>query len=249
MRFLLYNIRYGAGTGHSFHFPVPFGGYLKRTNGNFDRIRGFIRSQAPDIVGLVEVDGGSFRTDQSHQARVIARDLDHDHVFETKYASHSVARKMPLLNKQGNSVSTNRPILERRFHYLKNGVKRLVIEMELEEVTVFLVHLSLKFRHRQQQLQDLYAIVRQARKPVIVAGDFNVFWGDRELSLFLAATGLKNANDEGLPSHPAKAPRRQIDFILHGPELRVTDFQVHPVTYSDHVPLVCDFELLADRAA
>lgn len=249
MRFLLYNIRYGAGTGHSFHLPVPFSGYFRRTNGNFDRIRDFIRSQDPDIVGLVEVDGGSFRTDRKGQALTIARDLAHDHVFETKYANHSVVGKMPLLSKQGNAVSTNRPILERRFHYLNNGVKRLVIEMELEDVTVFLVHLSLKFRHRQHQLQDLFAIVRQARKPVIVAGDFNAFWGDRELALFLAASGLKNANDTGMPSHPARSPRRQLDFILHSPELRVIDFQIPQVTYSDHVPLVCDFEFPVPKAA
>lgn len=248
MRFLLYNIRYGAGTGHGFHLPVPFSGYLRRTNGNFHRIRDFIRSQAPDVVGLVEVDGGSFRTEQCDQARIIARDLDHDHIFETKYANHSVVRKMPLLSKQGNAVSTGHRILDRRIHYLNNGVKRLVIEVELEAVTVFLVHLSLKFRHRQHQLEDLYKIVRQCRKPVIVAGDFNAFWGDRELALFLAATGLKNANGQGAPSHPARSPRWQLDYILHSPELRVSDFQIHPVTYSDHVPLVCDFELPA-RAA
>jgi len=34
---------------------------------------------------------------------------------------------------------------------------------------------------------------------VIVAGDFNTFGGDREVQLFWAATGLMNANLEGLP--------------------------------------------------
>jgi endonuclease/exonuclease/phosphatase family metal-dependent hydrolase len=248
MRFLLYNIRYGTGTGRTFHLPLPFSGYFRRTNGNFEKIRDFIQSEAPDIVGLVEVDSGSFRTDRSNQARTIARDLDHAHIFKSKYASRSMARKMPLLNKQGNAFLTNQQIVAKRFHYLNNGVKRLVIELELPEVSIFLVHLSLKFRHRQHQLQDLYAMVGQQPKPVIVAGDFNAFWGDRELSLFLAATGLENANGEGEPSHPARSPRRQLDFILHSPDIRVTDFRLPQVTFSDHIPLVCDFEVLKQAA-
>ena len=118
-----------------------------------------------------------------------------------------------------------------------------MMKIELEEMVVFLVHLSISYRHRQHQLHDLYAMVRSTAKPVIVAGDFNVFSGARELQLFLAATGLVNANRLGLPSHPSRLPRMQLDFILHSPEFRVTDFRMPRVAYSDHMPLVCDFEL------
>ena len=38
MRFLLYNIRYAAGIGRHFHFPVPYSGYFKNTNGNLKKI-------------------------------------------------------------------------------------------------------------------------------------------------------------------------------------------------------------------
>jgi len=76
-----------------------------------------------------------------------------------------------------------------------------------------------------------------------VAGDFNVFWGDRELDLFLAATGLTSANDLGQPSHPSHSPKRQLDFILHSPEVRTANFVIPQVRYSDHAPLVCDFSL------
>ncbi|MDH3348212.1 MAG: endonuclease, partial [Desulfobulbaceae bacterium] len=75
---------------------------------------------------------------------------------------------------------------------------------------------------------------------VILAGDFNVLWGRRELDLFLAATGLKSVDEKGLPSHPSRAPKRQLDFILHSKEFAVENFYLPAVTYSDHVPLVCD---------
>jgi len=106
-----------------------------------------------------------------------------------------------------------------------------------------LVHLSLRFRKRQNQLQHLYKLVRDVQGPLIVAGDFNVLWGNKELELFLGATGLKSANHEGQPSHPSHFPKRQLDFILHSSDLESSNFNIPPVVYSDHVPLVCDFEL------
>ena len=153
-----------------------------------------------------------------------------------------MANKIPVLNKQSNGFLSKQPILSHRFHYFDEGVKRLVIEVELEDVFVFIVHLSLSFKHRQQQLEHLHRMISYGTKPVIVAGDFNTFGGDREVQLFLAATGLMNANIEGLPSHPSHAPKRHLDFILHSPELIVTNFSVPDIRLSDHAPLICDFQ-------
>jgi endonuclease/exonuclease/phosphatase family metal-dependent hydrolase len=249
MKFLLYNIRYAAGIGRLFHLPVPYSGYFKNTDFNLRRIIDFIVSVNPDIMGLIEVDAGSFRSSKSNQAESIAWELQQNHIYKSKYGSTSVAQKVPVLNKQGNAVLTNRNIVSQRFHYFNEGVKRLVIELEIDECVVFLVHLSLKFRHRHYQLEALHKMVEQTDKPVIVAGDFNVLWGDRELQLFLAATGLKNANSNGEPSHPSRAPRRQLDFIFHSSDIRITSFEIPQVKFSDHAPLICEFEVNRDRAA
>jgi endonuclease/exonuclease/phosphatase family metal-dependent hydrolase len=248
MRFLLYNIRYGAGTGWKIHFPVPFSGYLRHTSRNFSQIAEFIKSVNPDITGLIEVDSGSFRSNRNNQARLIAEEIQHHHIFGNKYSGHSMVRKLPLFNKQGNAFLTNQDIRSLRFHYFNHGFKRLVIEAELAEFTTFVVHLSLQYRHRQEQLRDLYTLVREAGKPVIVAGDFNVFRGEKELAEFLGATGLLNANAAGQPSHPSRAPRRQLDFILHSPEIEAYRFEAPRVPYSDHIPLIWDFEV-RQRAA
>jgi endonuclease/exonuclease/phosphatase family metal-dependent hydrolase len=236
-------MRYGAGAGARFHLPVPFGGYLKHTDENLENITAFIKSYRPDIVGLLEVDSGSFRARKLNQASVIAKALGHYHVYKSKYDSSSMIQKLPIVNKQVNAFLTSEKIKTRKFHYFRKGIKRLVIELELDNLTIFLVHLSIKFRHRQNQLHDLYQIVKDVRKPLIVAGDFNPMWGDGEIQLFLAASGLANANLYALPSHPSRAPRRQIDFILHGPEFRVTRFEMPRVTFSDHLPLICDFKI------
>jgi endonuclease/exonuclease/phosphatase family metal-dependent hydrolase len=248
MRFLLYNIRYGAGIGKKLHLPVPYSGFLKNTNGTLNHIVDFIKSVDPDIIGLLEVDSGSYRSEKNNQAETIARELQHYHIYHSKYADTSMVQKIPVLNKQGNAILTNLEIDSQRCHYFRDGVKRLVLELELKDFTIFLVHLSLKYRHRQYQLQDLLEMIKDVKKPLIVAGDFNVLWGDRELALFLAASGLITANGEGHPSHPSRSPRRQLDYIFHSPDIRTADFNIPRIKLSDHAPLVCDFELNSSTA-
>jgi endonuclease/exonuclease/phosphatase family metal-dependent hydrolase len=105
------------------------------------------------------------------------------------------------------------------------------------------VHLSLKYRHRQYQLRYLYDLVRKTSKPVIVAGDFNTYWGDHELYLFMQAAGLASANARGLPSYPSSSPRKELDFILHSGQIEVNRFEIPAVQFSDHLPLICDFTI------
>jgi endonuclease/exonuclease/phosphatase family metal-dependent hydrolase len=242
MRFLLYNVRYGAGAGPRFHLPLPYAGYLKRTTCNLECIVSFIESVKPDIIGLVEIDSGSFRSEQVCQAEAIAHQLGYNYVVETKYGDRSVVHRVPVLNKQGNALLAKMKIIRHQFHYFSEGFKRLVIEVQLPEVTVFLVHLSLTYRNRQYQLECLHRLISRVEGPVIVAGDFNILWGYRELELFLAASGLINANNLGQPSHPSRAPKRQLDFILHSGDLEVIHFDIPKVQFSDHAPLVCDFQ-------
>ncbi len=243
MRFLLYNIRYGAGIGPSFHLPIPYAGYLKRSSENLTQIISFIESIQPDIVGLIEVDSGSYRAGNECQAEIIARHLGHFCVVESKYGTGSFAKRMPILKKQSNGILTNQEIIKHKFHYFRDGVKKLIIEVHLTTLTVFLVHLSLTYRKRQYQLERLFRLVKDIDGPMIVAGDFNVLWGDRELDLFLAASGLCSANNKGQPSHPSNAPRRQLDFILHSKDISITNFTIPDVKFSDHAPLVCDFTI------
>ncbi len=241
MRFLVYNIRYATGHNNHYHLPVPYAGFFRSTHDNLDDIIEFIRSCSPDVIGLIEVDSGSYRSGKSCQAEKIASALGYSHLVETKYSDNSIAQKVPVLNKQSNAILTRKHAISHRYHYFNEGVKRLVMQAELESVIFFIVHLSLKFRHRQYQLQYLHQLVKKTRKPVIIGGDFNTFWGSDELELFLAATDMKNANPDNIPSHPSHAPHRQIDFVLHSKELEVRNFSIPDIQLSDHAPLICDF--------
>ena len=162
-------------------------------------ITDFIGNEHPDIVGLIEVDTGSIRTGMVNQAEHIASHLGHYSTFQCKYGKSSINKFMPIVRKQGNAFLAAPHVHGERFHYFDKGIKRLIIELELEDVCVFLVHLSLKFRQRQYQLRSLHDLIVKSNKPVIVAGDFNTFWGTHEIYLFMRAAGLRSANSAGLP--------------------------------------------------
>jgi endonuclease/exonuclease/phosphatase family metal-dependent hydrolase len=245
MKFVLYNIRYATGSGWKFHFPIPFSGYFRPTNRNLEQICRFLKDTSPDIIGLVEVDNGSFRTEKFSQAENIARQLGFTHVYESKYGLGSFPQYLPVMREQGNAFLTNQNIHATGFHYFEKGIKRLVIELEFENFVIFLVHLSVRFRHRHDQLRHLHSLLQNVSKPKILAGDFNPLWGDKELDLFMAATGLQNANIRGQSTFPSHAPKRQLDFILHSDEIAIKRFEVPRIRFSDHLPVVCEFELRA----
>ena len=243
MRLLLYNIRYGVGAGASMHMPLPGAGYLLGNQNVLPEITSFIKSADPDIVGLIEVDTGSIRSRKVNQAETIAGELGMNSSYETKYGANSINQILPILRKQGNAFLAAPRVHGETFHYFDTGIKRLIIELEMDNIAVFLVHLSLKSRPRPLPMRQIYALIAATEKPVIVAGDFNTFWGENEIYLFMRAAGMRSANVKSLPSYPSRSPRKELDFILYQDGINVTNFEIPQVRHSDHLPLICDFEV------
>lgn len=239
MRFLLYNMHYA--TGPKIHNSMNF------SKKNLVRISTFLRELEPDLVGLIEVDHGSYRSRGENQAEHLANSLGHYHTHSVKYGQRSFWRHVPVMKKQGNAFLARDRIRNETFHFFDSGMKRLVIELELEHVVVYLVHLALGGRARHRQLGALYDLVKKTSGPCLVAGDFNMLWGNREIDLFLAASGLRNANTMGIPTYPSQNPHRHLDFILHSESIKIRNFQVPRVNFSDHLPILVDFDVQVQK--
>jgi len=225
------------------HMPLPGAGYVLGNQSVLPEITRFIKSKDPDVVGLIEVDTGSIRSRNVNQAEKIAADLGMNTSYETKYGEKSFNQILPIVRKQGNAFMAAPRVHGEKFHYFDTGIKRLIIELEMEKYAIFLVHLSLKYRHRHLQLRHLYDLIQATKKPVVVAGDFNTFWGENEIYLFMKAAGLKSANVNSRPTYPSRSPRKELDFVLYQDGIEVTGFDVPDIKLSDHLPLVCDFDL------
>jgi endonuclease/exonuclease/phosphatase family metal-dependent hydrolase len=220
---------------------------LGRTHDHLDEIIDFIRLKNPDVVGLIEVDSGSYRSGRTSQVERIAEELGHFHAYCSKYAVDSFWQRIPIYNKQGNAFLARDTIRGERFHYFERGMKKLVIELELEKVTFFLVHLALSYKIRQMQILHLYNMIKETNRPYIVAGDFNAFMGENEIQLLMLASGLQNADKEMKPTFPSKKPARHLDFVLHSSEIKINRFEIPHVLLSDHLPLVVDFEVETEQ--
>ena len=55
--------------------------------------------------------------------------------------------------------------------------------------------------------------------------------------------GEADANEQSLPSYPSRAPRKELDFILFSDGIEVSNFEIPDIRLSDHLPLICDFEV------
>ncbi len=240
-RLVLYNLRYGTGTGWRYHWPLPFSGCLRRTVRDFPRIEGFLEGLSADVLALVEVDEGSWRQEGRGQAKSLAHRIGGRPFFVCKYRSGSALTRLPLLGAQGNAVVSRLPVRGTRRHEFSRGVKRALLEVEFDAFTLLLVHLSLGAVTRRMQIEELAERIRGLGRPTLVAGDFNVYLGNWEVEALLEETGLRDANPERIPTYPRRTPRFALDRVLYGPGLRVERVAVLDAPYSDHLPLVVDF--------
>jgi endonuclease/exonuclease/phosphatase family metal-dependent hydrolase len=239
MRLLLHNIQYGTGRLKRFSWLAT----LHPTRRHLKNIERFVRAVRPDIVGLVEVDSGSYRNRRANQAEMLAYELNYHHTHRIKYPETSIGRRIPVLNKQCNAVLARERILKERFHDFHSGFKSLVIEVELPALAVFVVHLSLGLRARHRQLEELHHLLEKCDKPKLLAGDFNALSGRWEMSMFLKATGMHSANLHHTPTFPSWRPYRELDFICHDDRIIPRRFRIPEVRISDHRPLIFDFDI------
>ena len=195
MRLLTFNIAYGTGSARNMkNNLLSAHHYLRAPKRNIEKICRFIRAHQPDIVALVEVDTGSFRTGFTDQARLIADNLDDAfYCSEIKYHADSIGRKLPILRKQANAILCRNSMPIIKYHYLPVGFKRLVIELDLPDFKLYLVHLALQAKTRQKQYDALAEMAKNAEKPCIITGDFNTFNGSAEQAYELYRTYYKDA--------------------------------------------------------
>lgn len=243
MRLLTFNIAYGTGGPRTMGKSLLSAHhYLRAPRRNIEKICRYIRGENPDIVALVEVDTGSFRTGFTDQSKLIAENLDDAFICsEIKYHEHSIGRKIPILRKQANAILCRENMPEIRYHYLPAGFKRLVIELELPSFRLFLVHLALHGGTRRRQFLALQQIVSGSEKPCIITGDFNTLDGCYELDRFCEVLDLMNVNSGNLPTWPVWKPEKQLDFVLCSRGVKIENFRVPQVRCSDHLPLIVDF--------
>ncbi|MDD5294823.1 MAG: endonuclease/exonuclease/phosphatase family protein, partial [Patescibacteria group bacterium] len=209
-------------------YVTGFWRYLKPGSSPFKKISLLVKRERPEIVALAEIDSGSARTNFTSQVDLLKREGGFaDGIFQCKYKSKPL-RKLPISKNQGNAVLAKKGLSASHwFHYLDYGIKRLVIEVKFgSSFNLFLVHLALSRRSRQKQIKQLLSYVKGSEQPVIVAGDFNLFKGSGEIDDLIKEGGLKSANKNHQPTFPSWKPKKELDFFLVSPSIKIKSFKV-----------------------
>ena len=213
-----------------------------------------IRSLKPDILALVEIDGGSFRSKNHDEALFFKKGLNMDGFVEGGVYSLNgwpkIFHYIPILNKHENAIIAKKKLSGIKYHILHEGAKRVVIESIIhlsKKVTLLLAHLSLGKKARAKQIEELINIVNGIKNPVILMGDFNTFNGEGEIQKLLDETHLdckfEMDKESQTFTHPAFHPKRRLDYILTSKQIKVKSYKVLNFHFSDHLPLLIDFKV------
>ena len=242
--------------------PVPGEGNLRVMTFNIqsavrglDNVAGLIRSAAPDIVALQEVDVGSTRAQGLDQPAELARrtGLTHSAHFRTtdlfggaygvallsRYPLESV-EQFPLPVTTGTEPRT---------------VARAILKVHGQEVSVYVTHLTRRPFNgdvRVRQTAAILALMAKDPRPKLVMGDLNdtpesgsLRLFKRELADVFALRGRGAADTYPLPV----IPNLRIDYVLASSRFLPRSSQVLRVLASDHYPVVADLTLLAPPVA
>jgi endonuclease/exonuclease/phosphatase family metal-dependent hydrolase len=214
---------------------------------DLDRIAALIQKENVDLVGLQEVDKGVARTGRIDSPARLAALTGMFCVFSNNYHYQG--------GEYGNAILSRLPVLSstnRHFRMLHEGEQRgfLSITFSWEGQPCDFITTHLDYRpddaERLSNIEELrQAIAGSASPMTILCGDFNDLPGSRThraVSDFMQDAWTLQGRGSGA-TIPAARPNRRIDYIFFaGPQLKVTHIRVLETTFSDHRPVLAEFE-------
>ncbi len=253
VRLIVYNIEYCQGFRGSLVEYFRVWRFIASPKNLDFKMAEELKKLSPDILALVEVDTGSIRANRKNKAKFFKDELEMlDFADSIKYIFkgwYRVFKVIPILNKQGNAILSKTAIYDIKYHHFSLGAKKIVIEAKIkipQDLTLFLVHLALSRKTREKQLQELAKIINDTKGNIIVMGDFNTFKGKEEINDFLINTNLNCASltkNENILTYPSFRPKKELDYVLSSKNINVLDYRACNFNFSDHLPLLVDFEI------
>ncbi|MBI2151505.1 hypothetical protein HYU21_02140, partial [Candidatus Woesearchaeota archaeon] len=138
------------------------------------RIVDSLKKIKPDILALIEVDTGSFRS-KKDEVVFFEESLGlKNYIEKIKYTFKGWTRlfhHVPILNKQANAIISKFKMSQVKYHVFHEGTKRMIIEVTLnvpQKITLLAAHLALGGKVRAQQIKELIKMVNIIKNPVIL---------------------------------------------------------------------------------
>ena len=220
---------------------------------NLDAIAALLRRENPDVVALQEAELGSTWAGDFDHVRYLAGQAGYDHVIATPHMREegryrygtAVISRHPLSECEGGDFQA-------QSRWRKGFTRASVATSERSFLSVLTVHLDFaSARRRRAQLQELAEIVGETARPMVVMGDFNTSWTERDRSGFAdfaERLGLRpwcpelRAHRDGVRT--MRGMPRRLDWILVSEELHFANYAtLGGDRVSDHLPVLADLRL------
>lgn len=197
-----------------------------------------IRRSAPDFVALQEVDSATRRSKGRNVADELGRLTGMHALYGRAIGYEGGGYGIALLTRE-------EPLAVRRIPLPGREEARLLLMAEFAEWWVCVTHLSLTPREQRISLRRIIRATDTCRKPVLLAGDFNMTQSD-EVERRLDPE-FRILSDTTLRTYPAGAPTQLLDYIA-GRDLPegctvVRSWSDAATKASDHSPLWVELSL------
>jgi endonuclease/exonuclease/phosphatase family metal-dependent hydrolase len=215
------------------------------------RIAEVIAAEAPDVIGLQELDVGRSRTQGIDQAHMIASLLKmgfHFHpalkVAEEKYGD-AILTALPARMVKGGELPS---------HGEQRGAVWVEVDLGGHKVQIFNTHLGLLGGDRMQQVEDLLGTSWLDHpdcqgRPKILLGDFNAppFTKTYRMLARRMTDAVASASKTPRRTFPSRLPLLRIDHVFLSPDIVAVEARVVTTPLarlaSDHLPLMVTVEI------
>jgi endonuclease/exonuclease/phosphatase family metal-dependent hydrolase len=211
-----------------------------------------VRTTAPDIVLLQEVDRNTNRSGKVDQLTAVAEATGYEGVFGRSLDYDGGQYGIAALSKDGFVFNETVPLPVQPAQARAGGSREPRVGLVATAFTsrgrlqLLNTHLDASGdeSYRLQEVDGLLNAVRprvSQTTPVLIAGDFNSE-PDSAVMQKLGAAGLRDAwkecgQGDGF-TYPADQPTKRIDYVFLTGSLRCTAAQVIDTKISDHRPLL-----------
>ena len=170
VRVISYNIEYCEGIpGKWYQYLKVWKIFFPPKNLDQQMIK-TLKKLKPDILTLIEVDTGSFRSRGKDEVKYFEKEMGmKSFVEKVKYPLTGwlkLFHHAPILNKQANAIISKYKIVDVKYHVFHEGTKRMIIEATVkcpQKVTLLAAHLALGGKTRAKQIDELVGIVNKIK--------------------------------------------------------------------------------------
>lgn len=241
LKILSYNIQTGLSQNHAHEYFTHGWRHVlpnKKRSENLFEISQFIKDY--DLVGLQEIDPGSFRSGFVNQIEFLGKQCGFPYWYS------QMNRNLGKLAKFCNAMLSRYRPFQADYHKLPGvlpgrGAIRLFFGNPQHPLVVILVHLSLGPVSQKIQMNYLKNLI-QDYQHVILMGDMNCHIERLQKSNLFAQQHLRPVNYL-YNTYPSWKPKRILDHILVSTSIQVERMSVIELPFSDHLPIVMDVVL------